>query len=198
MPKSSALVRTDEGGITAASPRTNANLSLLSGDEQLRRVERLFACPHCHRVYTAKQERKLGRAHGCFRCGACRIPVHEWTGYYDFSDWRPTLLKPKKRRSSSSPWVKLDTLAGLGNRAINGAIESSRNAHALPAKFPFPRSPDHGKNNEQANAPKADNNRGKKSLGAWRNFRSRGHFVISLLKDARQRTVEEARSVTGR
>ena len=63
-----------------------------------------FACPHCHRVYTAKQERKLGRAHGCFRCGACRTPVHEWTGYHDFTDWRPTRLKTKSADTHQPFW----------------------------------------------------------------------------------------------
>jgi predicted RNA-binding Zn-ribbon protein involved in translation (DUF1610 family) len=47
-----------------------------------------FCCPQCLSVYQARQERRAEKRHGAFHCQNCGTRVHEWTGIYDFLDWR--------------------------------------------------------------------------------------------------------------
>ncbi len=50
-----------------------------------------FCCPECAMVYSAKQELRSHRHPGAFQCGACATSVHEWTGYYNFANWKPVM-----------------------------------------------------------------------------------------------------------
>ena len=48
-----------------------------------------FCCPQCLAVYRATQVvRRADRGPATFSCQNCGIPVHEWTGPYDFLDWQ--------------------------------------------------------------------------------------------------------------
>jgi predicted RNA-binding Zn-ribbon protein involved in translation (DUF1610 family) len=47
-----------------------------------------FCCPQCLAVYRATQARRAERGHNTFSCQNCGTPVHEWTGLYDFLNWR--------------------------------------------------------------------------------------------------------------
>jgi hypothetical protein len=46
-----------------------------------------FACPDCHRLYLASQVHRAGA--GRFDCVDCGKPVHQWSGSYDFTGWKP-------------------------------------------------------------------------------------------------------------
>jgi hypothetical protein len=58
-----------------------------------------FSCPHCLTVYRATQERTAVGCPGEYYCGKCGAPVHEWIGFYVFSNWN-TVAKsvPNGRR----------------------------------------------------------------------------------------------------
>jgi predicted RNA-binding Zn-ribbon protein involved in translation (DUF1610 family) len=45
-----------------------------------------FACPHCGALFTATQEHHPGA--GTFECTHCGWLVHEWSGPYNFIDWK--------------------------------------------------------------------------------------------------------------
>jgi predicted RNA-binding Zn-ribbon protein involved in translation (DUF1610 family) len=45
-----------------------------------------FACPHCGALFTATQEHQPGA--GTFECTHCGWLVHEWSGPYNFIDWK--------------------------------------------------------------------------------------------------------------
>lgn len=55
-----------------------------------------FICPHCDMIYVATQKKSPEQLSGDFHCGACGISVHEWTGFYDFSDWKQVTMKPMR------------------------------------------------------------------------------------------------------
>ena len=57
-----------------------------------------FSCPDCATIYTATQEEQPGRHPGTFHCRQCGAPVHEWTGLYNFTDWKMTILRRKRTR----------------------------------------------------------------------------------------------------
>jgi hypothetical protein len=58
-----------------------------------------FSCPHCLAVYRAAQERTAEKRPGEFYCGSCGTPIHEWTGFYVFSNWNAvTKSMPNGRR----------------------------------------------------------------------------------------------------
>jgi predicted RNA-binding Zn-ribbon protein involved in translation (DUF1610 family) len=46
-----------------------------------------FSCRHCETVFRATQVRQPGA--GSYICRACGTPVHEWSGPYNFVDWKP-------------------------------------------------------------------------------------------------------------
>jgi hypothetical protein len=58
-----------------------------------------FSCPHCATIYTASQQERPGRHPGDFHCRMCAAPVHEWSGLYDFIDWKPVTTTPRRKRS---------------------------------------------------------------------------------------------------
>lgn len=59
-----------------------------------------FSCSHCLTVYRATQERTTEKCPGGFYCGRCGTPVHEWIGFYVFSNWNPVTksVPPDGRR----------------------------------------------------------------------------------------------------
>ena len=63
-----------------------------------------FSCPHCTTVYAASQEEQPTHCSGDFHCGRCGAPVHEWTGLYDFSYWKPVTTTPRSARTSKRRW----------------------------------------------------------------------------------------------
>ena len=50
-----------------------------------------FSCPNCLAVYRATQAPRAEKGYNSFSCKNCGTPVHEWTGLYDFLDWRHVL-----------------------------------------------------------------------------------------------------------
>ena len=58
-----------------------------------------FSCPHCATIYTASQQEQPGRHPGYFLCRMCATPVHEWSGLYNFTDWKPVTTTPRRKRS---------------------------------------------------------------------------------------------------
>jgi hypothetical protein len=57
-----------------------------------------FCCPNCALVYAATQEHRAERRGGAFFCGECGSPVHEWTGRYNFINWKPVMKSKAHRR----------------------------------------------------------------------------------------------------
>ena len=45
-----------------------------------------FSCRDCGVIYCATQQR--GTSSGLFECRNCAVPVHDWSGAYNFVDWR--------------------------------------------------------------------------------------------------------------
>ena len=60
--------------------------SLKMGNDAL--VIVYFSCPNCLAVYRAAQAPRAEKGYNSFSCKNCGTPVHEWTGLYDFLDWR--------------------------------------------------------------------------------------------------------------
>jgi hypothetical protein len=46
-----------------------------------------FICRGCTKVYVAAQTHKP--APGRYNCEDCGKTVHDWAGYYSFTDWKP-------------------------------------------------------------------------------------------------------------
>ena len=61
-----------------------------------------FSCPHCVTIYQARQERRTADdCSGDFYCERYGSPVHDWTGFYHFSDWVMAVeSSPNRRRLS--------------------------------------------------------------------------------------------------
>jgi hypothetical protein len=51
-----------------------------------------FACRHCEKIYVASQESRRGT--GTFNCLECAKQVHQWSGNYNFADWKPVQSVP--------------------------------------------------------------------------------------------------------
>jgi hypothetical protein len=46
-----------------------------------------FQSHGCDMNYTALQQQQAMKQFGSFDCADCGAIVHEWNGFYDFSDW---------------------------------------------------------------------------------------------------------------
>ena len=58
-----------------------------------------FSCPKCPAVYQATQAPRAEKGHNRFSCKNCGTPVQEWTGLYDFFDWRHVMKAPPDAES---------------------------------------------------------------------------------------------------
>ena len=61
-------------------------------------VSVFFICPRCRLPYRATQKQMMVRMSGSFQCAECDRTVHEWSGFYNFSDWQPVRMKPARLR----------------------------------------------------------------------------------------------------
>lgn len=52
-----------------------------------------FNCPSCGLPYTATREHHPDKHSGKFKCEVCDTKVHEWSGNYDFFDWKVDVVK---------------------------------------------------------------------------------------------------------
>jgi len=52
-----------------------------------------FSCHSCGLPYTATREHHPERHSGSFKCEVCATKVHEWSGNYDFFDWKVDQVK---------------------------------------------------------------------------------------------------------
>lgn len=57
-----------------------------------------FSCPHCLAVFRSLQVHTTDKCLGKYQCSRCDTPVHEWTGFYDFSDWSRVIKSRAKPR----------------------------------------------------------------------------------------------------
>jgi predicted Zn finger-like uncharacterized protein len=85
-----------------------------------------FSCPHCATVYTASQEQLPGQHRGDF-CRRCGAPVHEWTGLYNFTDWKPVTTITRRKGTASD----VGRAPALGHRSLN---RSGKTAQGLSFK----------------------------------------------------------------
>jgi hypothetical protein len=55
-----------------------------------------FTRPKCGLHYSATSEQSPTQLSGDFLCmeEGCGATVHEWTGFYDFFNWKPQVMKP--------------------------------------------------------------------------------------------------------
>ena len=53
-----------------------------------------FICGNCRLPYEAQQQQSTEQLSGRFECEECHRPVHEWTAFQDFFDWRAIRMKP--------------------------------------------------------------------------------------------------------
>jgi hypothetical protein len=52
-----------------------------------------FTCQDCGSTYTAMQEHRSTRQAGRFICVDCGARVYDWAGSYEYSDWKPYLMR---------------------------------------------------------------------------------------------------------
>jgi len=58
-----------------------------------------FNCQNCGLPYLVTQEPSSEQHSGAIECVDCKKVAHEWTGYYNMSDWRPLrMTDPKLHR----------------------------------------------------------------------------------------------------
>jgi predicted RNA-binding Zn-ribbon protein involved in translation (DUF1610 family) len=63
------------------------------------RAEETFECPGCGLKYRARKEAMPLVRSGRFDCISCNAAIHEWSGFYDFTNWWPA---PNQRIQSLS------------------------------------------------------------------------------------------------
>src|ERR1044072_4225713 len=88
-----------------------------------------FSCPSCGLPYTATREHHPDKHSGKFKCEVCETKVHEWSGNYDFFDWKVDVVKSPvfgKRWSTTA-------LRSLRRPAITGHQEN-RSGGGLEAR----------------------------------------------------------------
>jgi hypothetical protein len=52
-----------------------------------------FSCPNCGLPYIAIREKHPYTHSGHFSCEVCSTKVHEWSGNYEFFDWKVAQTK---------------------------------------------------------------------------------------------------------
>ena len=73
----------------AARPRNRPVLAYDGGME----ISVYFTCKHCGLTYEVRQVHLPQQRSGSFDCIECKKPVFEWTGHYDYEDWKPVRMQ---------------------------------------------------------------------------------------------------------
>jgi hypothetical protein len=58
----------------------------------------IFCCPKCGAGYEAKQARHAFLGFRNFNCHICRAKVFEWSGVFDYVDWKAAEVTPGVER----------------------------------------------------------------------------------------------------
>ena len=84
-----------------------------------------FSCPSCGLPYTATRELHPDKHSGKFKCEVCETKVHEWSGNYDFFDWKVDVVK-SPAYSTGVGLVRYGAAQGRANavRAQNAEMQS--------------------------------------------------------------------------